>query len=381
MARFDVERFDGPMTQGTRQRPLWLLRVRPRHLALAVVAVLVLGGGLYWAVGGGGGGASPAAPGTAAVAPPVEVASVTVASITRSANAVGSLRSNETVVVRPEIAGRIVKINFDEGAQVQKGDVLIALDDSVDRAELGQERARLALAEANYARADSMADRGFGTAKARDEALSAREVARASVQLAESKLSKTVIRAPFGGTVGLRRVSIGDYVNAGQDLVNLESIDPIKVDFRIPEVFLTDLKPGQGIDVTIEALDGLHVAGKVVAIDPLIDRDGRSIVIRAVIPNRDRRLRPGLYAQVELIFERRDNAILVPESALFPVGERRFVYLLVDGKVVRREVKTGLRRDAMVEIVEGLAPEDKVVTAGHMRLQDGVPVTVVSPAS
>ena len=152
----------------------------------------------------------------------------------------------------------------------------------------------------------------------------------------------------------------------------------MKVDFRIPEILLPELHTGQMLEIAIDALGGLRVLGKVSAIDPQADQAGRSIVIRAVVPNTDGRLRPGLYVRVELVLERRADALLVPEAAIFPVGDQQFVYVLTDGKVAQTLVKTGLRQAGKVEIVEGLKPDDKVVTAGHMRLRDGVPVTVVS---
>jgi membrane fusion protein (multidrug efflux system) len=351
------------------------LRVPRLYLAIAVLIVAGAGAFLIWGQAARTKGGAPMVLGPP---PPVEVATVSVDAIVRAASAVGTLRSNETVIVRPEVAGRIIKINFDEGASVRKGDPLVMLDDSVNRAEVEQERSRLALAETNFRRAADMAQRGVGTQRTRDEAESALGVARAALSLAEAKLRKMVILAPFSGVVGLRKVSDGDYVNAGQDLVNLESIDPMKVDFRIPEILLPELHTGQTLEIEIDALGGLRVPGKISAIDPLADQAGRSIVIRAVVPNAERRLRPGLYVRVELVLERRVNALLVPEAAIFPAGDQQFVYVLTtDGKVAQTRVKTGLRQAGRVEIVEGLKPDDRIVTAGHMRLRDGIPVTVV----
>lgn len=359
-------------------------RMRPLHWYFGLAFLILAGAGAYLYFGQAARITSGPAPGMAGgpaapPPPPVEVAAVSVEAILRAASAVGTLRSNETVIVRPEVAGRIVKINFDEGAAVKKGEPLIMLDDSVNRAEVEQERSRLSLAETNFRRAADMAQRGVGTQRARDEAESALGVARAGLSLAEAKLRKMVIQAPFGGVVGLRKVSVGDYVNAGQDLVNLESIDPMKVDFRIPEILLPELRLGQTLEIAIDALGGLRVPGKVSAIDPMADQSGRSIVIRAVVPNAEGRLRPGLYVRVELVLERRADALLVPEGAIFPVGDQQFVYVLTaDGKVAQTQIKTGLRQAGEVEIVEGLKAGDTVVTAGHMRLRDGIPVTVVS---
>jgi membrane fusion protein, multidrug efflux system len=351
--------------------------MRRQHITAVVVLAIVLGGLAYWQFG-----RSKQGPGGPMAMPPspvevVEVAPGAIASIT---TAVGTLRSNETLVVRPEVAGRIAKIHFEEGAPVAKGTPLFSLDDSVARAELAQERAKLKLAEVNFKRADELANRGWATARSRDEALSSLELGRASVALMEARMAKMVIRAPFAGMAGLRLVTFGDYVNPGQDLVNLESFDPMKVDFRVPEIYLAQVREGQPIDVAIEALGGMRVRGKVLAIDPLIDQSGRSIVIRAVLPNDKKRLRPGAFGRVDLVLEQQADALLVPETAVFPVGDKQFVYVVADGKAARREVAVGLRHEGKVQIRQGLSAGDKVVTAGQMRLYDGAPVAVAASA-
>ena len=364
------------MMRERKEAPVPMLR---RQHAIAAVAVLaVLGGSVYWQFGRGR-ASTPGGP-MAMPPSPVEVMEVTPSSLTETTTSVGTLRSNETLVVRPEVAGRIAKIHFEEGAAVAKGAALFSLDDSVARAELEQEQAKLKLAEVNFKRADELTQRGWSTARSRDEALSALELGRASVALSKARLDKMVIRAPFAGIAGLRQVTLGDYVNAGQDLVNLESLDPMKIDFRVPEIYLAQVKNGQPIDVVIEALSGLRVRGKVYAIDPMVDQSGRSIVIRALLPNDQKRLRPGVFGRVDMILDQQADALMVPETALFPVGDKQFVYVVADGKAVRREVAAGLRHDGKVQIRRGLAAGDKVVTAGQMRLRDGAPVAIPGSA-
>jgi len=308
---------------------------------------------------------------------PVEAAPVRIEAVADEVSAVGTLRSNESVIVRPEIAGRISAIGFDEGEPVEAGQVLVSLDDSTHQAELADARAALKLAESNFRRLDELFDRGSTSARERDEALARLESTRAALQLSQARLDKTDVAAPFSGILGLRRVSPGDYVTPGQDLVNLEDIDPIKVDFRIPERFLASLSTGQHIRVRVDAFPGGVFDGEVYAIDPQIDPAGRSIAIRARIANPDRILRPGLFARVRLIVEERSDAMVVPEQAIVPRGERRYVFRVVDGKATLTEVRLGQRRAGDVEVLEGLGAGDVVVTAGQLKIRDGVPVTVL----
>ena len=198
----------------------------------------------------------------------------------------------------------------------------------------------------------------------------------------EARISKATIRAPFSGTIGLRLVSVGDYVKEGQDLVNLESIDPLKVDFRVPELALSQVKDGQSLQIALDALPDKVYDGRVVAINPLLDANGRSIVIRAQVPNRDGTLRPGMFARVRLFTSGLKDTLVVPEESLFPVGEDKFVYKVVDNKATRQKIEIGARREGRVEVLGGLTPDDLVVTAGVIKLREGVTVQVAeTPAS
>ncbi len=306
----------------------------------------------------------------------VETAAVRTATVSDEVNAVGTLRSNESVIVRPEIAGRIAAIHFDEGEPIERGEPLVSLEESTHQAEFADAQASLNLAERTFRRLDSLFENGSVTARERDEARARLQRARAAVQLSRARLDKTDVDAPFSGDLGLRRVSPGDYVTPGQDMVNLEDIDPVKVDFRIPERFLSSLSVGQSIRVGVDAFPERRFDGEVYAIDPQVDPAGRSIAIRARIDNPDRVLRPGLFARVRLILDERPSAVVVPEQALVPRGQQRFVFRVVDGKAMRTEVRIGQRRSGQVEIVDGLAAGDTVVTAGQIKLRDGTPVTV-----
>jgi membrane fusion protein, multidrug efflux system len=360
------------------------------HKALlgATVVALVAGVGAvsYWA-----GTRSAARPPAAAAPAPakggvpagvaIEAIKVSMAKLPQALTAVGSLRSDETVIVRPEIAGRIARILFREGEPVSKGAVLVKLDDSVQQADLDKARANLVLSKSKFDRAEDLRKQGFISSQARDEAENNLKVAQADVELMQARMAKLVLAAPFAGTIGLRQVSVGEYVKEGQDIVNLESIDPLKVDFRVPEAALSQVRDGQTLQVTLDAIPDQAFDGRVYAINPLIDANGRSVVIRAHVANREGKLRPGMFARVRLFTRDVKDSALVPEESLFPVGEDKYVFKVVEGRAVRQKVEIGQRRDGKVEIVSGLAASDVVVTAGQQKIRDGVAVRVAEPAS
>ena len=328
-----------------------------------------------------GQGAAGAGKGPGGIAVTVETAPVATARLQEDVVAIGTLRSNESVVVRPEISGRISEIGFTEGSPVQKGQLLVALDSSVYAAEVQQAKANLALAETTFNRTTELERQKFVSATAKDQSLNALRVAQANVALAEARLAKTQIRAPFGGVIGIRQVSVGDYVKEGQDLVSLEDIAALKVDFRLPEVMLTDLKRGQTVEVASDAMPNRTYAATLEAIDPLVDQNGRAVILRARLKNTEGQLRPGMFVRTRLILEERANALTVPEEALMPSGAEQYVYKVVDGKATRVQVKTGLRRGSQVEVTQGLQAGDVVVTAGQIKLRDGAAVRTGPPAA
>jgi membrane fusion protein (multidrug efflux system) len=349
-------------------------------------------GGAYWygtksvatpgqVAGAPGAGPAQSAAKGAAPAPgggnvTVEAVPVATASLPQTITAVGSLRSDESVVLRPEVAGRISAIAFQEGQRVAKGALLVRLDTAVPQAEAQQARANMVLAKNKFDRAVDLAKSNYISGQARDEAENNLKVAEAALQLSEAKLAKMDLRAPFSGIIGLRSVSVGDYVKEGADLVNLESIDPLKVDFRVPEVYMRQVQVGQSLQVQLDALPGKTFEGKVFAVNPLIDAAGRAVVIRAMVRNPDTSLRPGMFTRVRLITRDAQDAMVLPEQALVPQGDQQFVFRIVDGKAVRTKVEVGQRRDAKVEILNGVAKGDLIVTAGQLKLRDGAPVSV-----
>jgi len=348
------------------------------------VASLALGGGTYHFLAEKDApaaqlsrGGTPAA--EAAVA--VEASRVAIDAVIEDIRAVGSLQPNEAVIVSSEIAGRIERLRFTEGEEVKAGDVLVELDATILRAELAKIQSDLTLAEANRERAMTLAQRGAGTLRARDEAIAAHQAAVANVALAQARLDKASITAPFSGIVGLRAVSAGAYVTPGDRLVGLADIDPIKVDFRVPELVLSSVRTGQAIRVTVDAVPGRTFEGRIYAIDPTVDVNGRAVRLRARVPNPDRVLFPGLFARVQIVVERRENAVLVPESAVFSRGQERLVYRVVDGHAVLTRVELGQRRPGQVEVIAGLGHEAVVVTAGQQQVRDGARVEIAEASA
>lgn len=371
-------------------------------VAVAVVGMALAGGAAWWLqaqpqlpkpVKGAQGNAdrsSGSAPGTPRVAG-VEVAKVTVQSLRDDAQAVGSLRARNSVMLRPELVGRISALNFKDGGPVRKGQVLVQFDNQLQQAELQQMQAQLAIAQANYQRTQELVAEKFLAQQALDTSAANLKVAQAQLALAQARLARMAVRAPFDGTAGIRLVNVGDYVKDGTDLVALEDARQMLVDYRLPERYGGLVKPGQSVELTLDALPGRNFKAAVEAIDPLLDANGRSVGVRALLSAPGGALlRTGMSARVTTVFASNDAALVVPEEAIVPQGGKQFVIKLVappagvtlpaDSQFVsqRQEVKLGVRRAGRVEILAGLALHDTVVVAGQQRLQkDGSPVRIV----
>lgn len=314
----------------------------------------------------------------------VEATKVRQMTMRDDAEAVGSLRSRRSVVLRPEISGRITQLNFSDGQRVRKGQLLVQLDDQLPRAQVQQSRAELSIARANHKRNQELVAQGFISQRSVDESAANLEVAEAKLALAEATAQRLRIVAPFDGVAGIRGVNVGDYLKDGADIVNVEDLDAVYVDFRLPERLQNKVKTGQTARVAFDALPGVQYSAVVLAINPQIDADGRSLAVRGCIDNRRLQLRPGMFARVTAVFGERSDANVVPEEAIVPDGAAPYVLRVVAGteegsQVAKRTpVRLGARTPGFVEVVEGLAPGDVVVTAGQQRLQrDGMAVRVV----
>ena len=321
----------------------------------------------------------------------VEAASVELRRLTDDTQAVGSLRSRRGVVLRPEVSGRITQLNFTDGQRVKKGQTLVQFDDQLPLAQVQQSLAELSIAQANQSRNQELVTQNFVSQRSLDESAANLQVAQAKLALAKATAARLKIVAPFDGIAGIRLVNVGDYLKDGADIVNIEDIDAIFVDFRLPERFQSRVQRGQTALIDIDALPGRRYAAQIQAIDPLIDANGRSVGVRACIDNRQLQLRPGMFARVNAVFDVREDARVIPEEAIVPQGGKQYVIKLLDdptaegkpltgSKITQRvEVKLGLRSPGRVEILEGLSAGETIITSGQQRVQkDGTRVMVVA---
>ena len=329
----------------------------------------------------GGGGGTPGGPGEPVA---VEVGKVERLRLEDDAQAVGTLVSNQGVVLRPEVSGRIVQIGFADGQRVRRGQLLVQLDDTLQQAQLRQAEAQAGIARTNLQRNQDLAGQGFVSQSAVDQNAAALDVAMAQVSLVRAQLGRMKIVAPFDGVSGIRLVNIGDYVKDGADLVNIEDSSSLWVDFRLPERFLSRVRPGQEVAIALDALPGRALKAVIAALDAQLDADGRSVRVRARLANPDGVLRSGMFARARVVFSVREAALVVPEEALVPLGDKQYIIKVVAGaegaKLSQRiEARLGQRVKGKVELLAGVEEGDLVVLAGQSRLMrgDALPVRVV----
>jgi membrane fusion protein (multidrug efflux system) len=345
--------------------------VNPRLLPPSLVTVVVLvltvacGKGGSSAAGGGGGGPPPM---------PVDVAVARKDRVVDAIPATGQVEALQAIEVRPEVEGRIVEILVREGQEVEKGAPLFKVDDAelkaqVDKAEADRDLARQALQRARdllKQNASSAADLERAEATARGT--------QASLDLLQIRLERTVVRAPFAGVVGRRLVSLGDYVNSSTHLAPLHTVSPQRVAFNVPERYAERLQRGQRVSFRVAALAGQAFEGTVDFVDPSVQLPGRTILVKALVPNTRRQLHPGMFVELELATEVRADAVVVPEDAVVALRGATFIWAVKDGKADRRDVVLGVRTAGFVEIRQGVAADEQVVVGGQERLAPGAPV-------
>ncbi len=321
------------------------------------------------------------APRPAGGPPMVEASVVRQVDLQDAVTAVGTLKGVDSLVLKSELAGRVAQIAFADGAQVKKGDLLIEFDAAIQRAQFNQAKAERDLATARLKRTQDLFDKKFLSAASLDDVKASAEIAEAKLALAKATLDKMSVRAPFDGVIGLRQMSVGDYIREGTDLVNLEDVSRLRADFRVPEQFSSRLRPQQTVRLSSDAFPGKMFPAKVTAVDSAVDVSGRSLLVRAELTDESRRLKPGMFVRVSLVLETRPNAIVVPEEALVTAQGRTVIFKVVDGKAVSSPVQTGLRTmldgKPVVEVVKGLAQGETVVTAGQIKIRgNNVPVRI-----
>ena len=340
-------------------------------LTVALVLALSACGNDDAAKGPGNGGMPPTL---------VDTYTITPKEVSNTLKAVGSIRAIEAVEVRPEVSGKIVRINFEDGQLVTAGMLLFSLDSEIERAQYNEAMANLRASERNRPRIMELASKQLISKSEAESALNTAEVAAAQVQSAKARLDKMEIRAPFEGVVGLRQVSVGAYVNAGQALVELVRLDPLEVEFQVPESQVARLASGQNVQIQLDALPSVKFDGAITAIAPSVQINGRSVSVRARLNNQDGKLVPGQFAQVLVELSKAAPTLMIPEQAIWPNGDKKMVYVVRQEKAELVPVELGSREPGWVEIVSGLKAGDVVVTAGQMKLFPGAPVMLAKPA-
>ncbi len=294
--------------------------------------------------------------------------------------ALGNARANESVDVTSKTSNIVSAVMFRDGERVKRGQVLVQLDDAQVRADVAEAEAALTDSQAQYNRSRELLNTQV-LSKAQFDQLEAKLKAdRARLAAANARLEDTVIRAPFSGRVGLRRVSVGSLISPGSVITTLDDTSVIKLDFAVPENFVAALREGLAVRASAPAFPGRTFTGKVASIDSRVDMATRSVTVRALLANDDGALRPGMFLNVVLANDERD-ALVIPEEALSPEAERQYVFVVNDDKVERREVRIGSRRPGSVEIVGGLNAGEQVIVEGTQKVRDGATVRVAQRTS
>ena len=312
---------------------------------------------------------------------PVETYQLVPQELVEDLLAVGTLEASESVVIRTEVAGKVANIAFQEGQPIKKDGLLLSIDDRTYASEVERTGAAVELNRLTLERQSELRKSGATSQQLKDEAQAAVRQSAASHESAKITLGKTKITAPFDGIAGLRTIAIGDYLQIGDSITTLVAVDQMKVQFTVSEKYFAGLQQHAPLFVTVDAWPGKTFEGQLYAIDPNIDPATRNVTVKALLNNSDSALRPGMFAYVRLTLHTQSDALLIPEEALIPKGSQMNVMKVVDGKAKAAEVIVGVRQKGMVEIKKGLQAGDVVITAGHMKVQEGMPVQPVPAAT
>ena len=313
--------------------------------------------------------------------PGVIVEKVQLRSFPLSAEALGNARANESIEVRAEITAAITAIRFTEGELVEQGTVLVELENAEQLADLAAAKAALVESSSQLSRSEELFKSKLVSASQMEQLRAKQEADLAAVHAAESRLEQTIIRAPFNGRLGLRRVSLGSVVDTDTIITTLDDSSRIKLDFDVPEVFIASLEPGLGVSARSAAWPEARFEGVVSTIDTRVDPISRTIAVRAILPNAEGRLRPGMFLTVSLLKED-VQSLVIPEEAIVPERSKQFVFVVGENDVAEmREVKTGRRRPGEIEILQGLEEGERVITEGSIKTRDGQTVRIISQQS
>jgi len=318
------------------------------------------------AAGAGGGGAMPPMP--------VEVVAARSDTVVDAILATGQIEAMQSVELRPDIEGRIAEILVREGAAVARGAPLFKVDDAELRAEVARAEADRDLARQSLARTRELLDQKASSQSELERAEATSRSTEAQLALLKVRLDRTVVRAPFGGVAGERHVSVGDYVTTSTPLVMVQTVSPQRASFQVPERYADQLKVGQQVTFRVAALVGREFTGRVDFVNPLVQLPGRTITVKAMVPNPRRELQAGMFIEVRLATAVRPQAVIIAEDAVLPIQGSSFVWVVQNGKATRRQVELGVRTPGLVEVRTGVESGEQVVVGGQERLAEGAPV-------
>jgi membrane fusion protein (multidrug efflux system) len=346
--------------------------VRPIPLLLLLAAAAACRNAESAPGPGGGPGAGGAGGGPPAL--PVEVVAAATDTVIDAVPATGQVEAVQSIELRPEVEGRLVRILVPEGREVARGTPLFKIDDAELRAEVARAAAERDLARQALGRTrDLLAQRASSQADLERAEATARGT-EAAYELLRTRLDRTTVRAPFAGVLGQRFVSVGDYVTTDTRLASLHTVSPHRAVFRVSERYARELEPGQRVAFRVAAVPGREFTGVVDFVDPVVQLPGRTITVKAEVPNPRRELHPGMFIEARLATDVRPSAVIIPEDAVLPLQGSTYVWVVSDGKAARREVRLGVRTPGWVEAASGVEAGEQVVVGGQERLTDGAPV-------
>ncbi len=355
------------------------IRERPRRRAYIVGAVIVAGLALIFALTRGRSGAAAqgdaAAAGAGAMPPmPVDVDTARRRTLVDAVRATGRIEAVQAIDLRPDEQGRVTALLFQEGQSVARGTPLVRIDDAMLRAQAERATADRDLARQQLERVRRLRDQNASTPADLERGEAAARSAEAALAMLALQIERSTVRAPFAGVVGQRFVSTGDYVTTASRLLTLQTVDPQRAVIEVPERHAVELRRGQIVEFNVASQPGRVFRAQVDFIDPVVQGENRTILVKARAPNPNRTLRPGMFIEARLATATRANAIVVPEDAVQPLRTANIVWAVKDGKASRRVVQLGVRSQGVVEIVSGVQAGEQVVVGGLERMSEGMPV-------
>jgi membrane fusion protein, multidrug efflux system len=348
--------------------------VRPIHTAILTLAALAACNRAESEGKGKGGAGGPGGPGGGPPAMPVEAAAARADTVIDAILATGQVEAMQSIELKPDVEGRLMRILVREGTPVGRGTPLFKIDDAELKAQVAEVTAERDLARQSLNRTRDLLSQKASSQAELERAEATLRSNEAQLERLKVRLDRTVVRAPFGGVVGQRFVSLGDYVTSDSRLAALQTVSPQRASFQVPERYADQLKVGQQVTFRVASLPGRQFTGKVDFVDPIVQLPGRTIMVKAQVPNPRRELQAGMFIEARLATAVRPSAVVIPEDAVLPLQGSNFVWVVANGKATRRQVELGVRTPGFVEVKNGVENNEQVVVGGQERLAEGAPV-------